>query len=153
MIKNWEKFLEARLKDLVNLKGLSAETKSRWGFDKTFDLEGKLVKMITTNKRVDGRKLQFRVTYFDDAHHSITDRIQKRTNLNDVEEFNSILKMVLNKLVEEKEDFIFDSKYAVYLEEYNFVIVFTLDYDLRELNVYTILPGSSVNNVDKIFFY
>jgi hypothetical protein len=153
MIKNWETFLEARLKDLVNLKGFDTETKSRWGFDKEFDLEGKLVKMITTNKRVDGKKLQFRVTYFDDWNHSITDRIQKRTNLNDVEEFNSILKMVLNKLVDEKEDFIFDCKYAVYLEEYNFVIVFTLDYELKELNVYTILPGSNVNNVRKKFVY
>ena len=61
--------------------------------------------------------------------------------------------MILNKLVEEKEDFISDSKYAVYLEEYNFVIVFTLDYDLMELNIYTILPGSNVNNVRKKFVY
>jgi hypothetical protein len=153
MIKNWETFLEARLKDLVNLKGFDAKTKSRWGFDKEFDLEGKLVKIITTNKRVGGKKLQFKITYFNDIHHSITDRIQKRTNLNDVEEFNFILKNTLNRLVEEKENFIFDRKYAVYLKEYNFVIIFTLDYELKELNIYTILPGSGVNNVRKVFVY
>ena len=153
MIKNWETFLEARLRDLANLKGFDSETKSRWGFDKEFDLEGKLVKMITTNKRIGGKKLQFRVTYFNDTHHSIVDRIQKRTNLNDVEEFNFILKDTLNKLVEEKENFVFDRKYAAYLKEYNFVIVFTLDYELKELNIYTILPGSGVNNVRKVFVY
>ena len=153
MIKNWETFLEARLRDLANLKGFDSETKSRWGFDKEFNLEGKLVKIITTNKRISGKKLQFRVTYYNDTHHSIVDRIQKRTNLNDVEEFNSILKDTLNKLVEEKENFIFDRKYAVYLKEYNFVIIFTLDYELKELNIYTILPGSGVNNVRKVFVY
>ena len=153
MIKKWETFLEARLKDLANLKGFDAETKSRWGFDKEFDLEGKLVKIITTNKRVGGKKLQFKITYFNDIHHSIADRIQKRTNLNDVEEFNFILKNTLNRLVEEKENFIFDRKYAVYLKDYNFVIVFTLDYELKELNIYTILPGSGVNNVRKVFVY
>ncbi len=121
MIKNWETFLEARLRDLANLKGFDSETKSRWGFDKEFNLEGKLVKIITTNKRISGK--------------------------------NSILKDTLNKLVEEKENFIFDRKYAVYLKEYNFVIIFTLDYELKELNIYTILPGSGVNNVRKVFVY
>ena len=70
-----------------------------------------------------------------------------------VEEFNVILKDTLNRLVEENDDFIFDKKYAVYLREYRFVIVFTLDYDLKELNIYTILPGSNVNNIRKIFVY
>lgn len=154
MIKNWETFLEAaRLSDIANLKGFDSKKKSDWGFDKKFDLSGNLVKMISTNKRINGRKLQLRITYFDDTHHSIAERIRDRTNLKSVEEFNVILKETLNKLVEEKEEFIFDKKYAVYLKEYRFVIVFTLDYDLKELNIYTILPGSNVNNVGKIFVY
>jgi hypothetical protein len=73
--------------------------------------------------------------------------------LKSVEEFSVILKETLNKLVDEKDEFIFDKKYAVYLKEYRFTIVFTLDYDLKELNIYTILPGSNVNNVRKIFVY
>jgi hypothetical protein len=153
MIKNWENFLEARLSDIANLKGFDTKTKSQWGFDKEFDTNVNLVKMISTNKRISGKKLQFRITYFDDTHHSIAERIRDRTSLKSVEEFNVILKDTLNKLVEENDEFIFDRKYAVYLKEYRFVIVFTLDYDLKELNIYTVLPGSNVNNVRKIFVY
>ena len=153
MIKNWGNFLEARLSDIANLKGFDTRTKSEWGFDKKFDLSSNLVKIISTNKRVDGKKLQLRITYFDDTNHSIAERIRDRTSLKSVEEFSVILKETLNKLVEEKDEFIFDKKYAVYLKEYRFTIVFTLDYDLKEINIYTILPGSNVNNVRKIFVY
>jgi hypothetical protein len=153
MIKNWTSFLEARLSDIANLKGFDTKTKSEWGFDKEFDLSSNLVKIISTNKRVGGKKLQFKITYFDDYHHSISERIRDRTSLKSVEEFNIVLKETLNKLVEEDDEFIFDRKYAVYLKEYRFIIVFTLDYDLKELNIYTILPGSNVNNVVKIFVY
>lgn len=153
MIKNWNAFLEARLSDIVNLKGFNDEMKSKWGFDKDFNMSINLVKIISTNKRIGHRKLQFRITYFDDINHSIVDRIRNRTSLKSNEEFNIILKDVLNRLVEEDYNFIFDKKYAVYLEEYRFVIVFTLDYDLKELNIYTILPGSNVSNVVKIFVY
>jgi hypothetical protein len=153
MIENWRSFLEARLSDIANLKGFDTKTKSEWGFDKEFDLSSNLVKIISTNKRVGGKKLQFKITYFDDYNHSISERIKDRTSLKSVEEFNVIIKETLNKLVEEDDEFIFDRKYAVYLKEYRFIIVFTLDYDLKELNIYTILPGSNVNNVRKIFVY
>jgi hypothetical protein len=153
MIKNWGNFLEARLSDIANLKGFDTRAKSEWGFNKKFDLSSNLVKIISTNKRVDGKKLQLRITYFDDTNHSIAERIRDRTSLKSVEEFSVILKETLNKLVDEKDEFIFDKKYAVYLKEYRFTIVFTLDYDLKELNIYTILPGSNVNNVRKIFVY
>jgi hypothetical protein len=100
MIKNWKTFLEARLSDIANLKGFDSKTKSDWGFDKDFDLSGNLVKIISTNKRIGGRKLQLRITYFDDTHHSIAERIRDRTNLKSVEEFNVILKETLNKLID-----------------------------------------------------
>ena len=151
MIKNFKIFLEeVRLKDIANLKGFNQETKSEWGFDKQFDLNVNLVKFVTTNIRVQGRKIQLKISYYDDAIHNIRWKILKRTTLSDVTEFNKILKETIIKLLDKKTDFNHFSKYAVFLKEHNFSIVFKIDLDMKEFNLYTIIPGSGVNNVKEI---
>ena len=154
MIKKFNLFLEeVRLKDISLLKGFDDKSKHDWGFDKTFDWGSKLVKLITINKRINGKKPQFKITYFDTMSHNIRDKILHRTTLTDVEEFNTVLKEVLTNLVEEDYDYNPNHKYAVSLKEHNFTLVFKLNMDTKEFNLYTILPGSGVNNVQDIFVY
>ena len=152
MIKKFNSFInEARLRDISKLKGFTSDNISDWGFDIEFDLVDKLVKFITPSIRLSGKKIQLRVLYYDDVLHSIKDRILKRTNLDSVNEFNTILKNSINKLLKKKTKFIEESKYGMFIREHNFSIIFIIDIEMRELRIITIIPGSGINNVIEIF--
>ena len=64
---------------------------------------------------------------------------------------NKVLKDVITKLLETTTNFIYDKKYAIYLKEYNFSIIFKIDLEMLEFNLYTILPGRGVAKVQDIF--
>jgi hypothetical protein len=151
-IKKFEIFLEeVRLKDVVKLKGFDSHQIDKWGFNKTFDLTKKLVKHITPSTRINGKKIRLTITYFDDALHNIRWKISKRTNLESVEEFNDILKKSINNLLNQTTNFNFDEKLALYISEYNFSIIFKIDLEMLEFNIYTIIPGRGVSNIKNIF--
>jgi hypothetical protein len=152
IIKNFNLFTEeVRLSDIAKLKGFDDNKIDDWGFNKSFDLQQKLVKVITPNIRFDGHKIRLRITYYDDAIHNIRWKILKRTSLGSIEEFNKVLKDVITKLLETTTNFIYDKKYAIYLKEYNFSIIFKIDLEMLEFNLYTILPGRGVAKVQDIF--
>lgn len=152
IIKSFNLFTEeVRLSDIAKLKGFDAKKKDDWGFDKDFDLKEQLVKIITPNIRFNGHKIRLTVTYYDDAVHNIRWKIYKRTSLKSIEEFNKLLKEAITKLLGTTTDFIYDRKYAIYLKEYNFSIIFKIDLEMLEFNLYTILPGRGVAKVQDIF--
>lgn len=152
IINNFNSFLEeVRLKDIAKLKGFNDNQIDKWGFNRTFDLKQKLVKNITPNLRIKGKKIRLTITYYDDALHNIRWKISERTNLGSVEEFNKLLKNVITELLKQEKSFEYDEKMAVYVSEHNFSIIFKIDLEMLEFSLYTIIPGRGVSNIKNIF--
>jgi len=91
--------------------------------EKEFEVEKNLVKFITINKKALNKKLRFNISYFDNFTHQIIKRIEERTSLKSIEEFNNILKTMLNILVE-AEYLDVHKKYGCYFNDYHFTIIF-----------------------------
>ena len=77
MILKFDKFLEARLSDILKVKskgGISDEIQRQIDLD--FDFTKNLTKYITLKQRVNKRKVQFTIKWNDRASHNIKDRIK-----------------------------------------------------------------------------
>jgi hypothetical protein len=157
IIKNYKLFLEARLADLLKIKGEGDLAKELSKIkDAEFDISKKLVRFITLKKRVNNKKIQFEILWNDSAKHNLVKRIKERTSFNSVEEFNDYFKGEFNKLFPDmvgKELFI-TGKYSLYSTEYNFTIIIDFSIDeyidgIYEVKVVTILPGKKGNDIIK----
>ena len=150
-------FLEARLSDILNIKGdseLASQMKKIK--DAEFDLSKKLVKFITLKKRVNNKKIQFEIFWNDTATHNLTKRIQDRTSFTSVEEFNQYFKNEFNKIFPDMvgKELYTTGRYTLYSSEYNFSIIMYFDIDeyadgIYEVKVVTILPGKKGNDIIK----
>jgi hypothetical protein len=150
-------FLEARLSDILNIKGdseLASQMKKIK--DAEFDLSKKLVKFITLKKRVNNKKIQFEIFWNDTATHNLTKRIQDRTSFISVEEFNQYFKNEFNKIFPDMvgKELYTTGRYTLYSSEYNFSIIMYFDIDeytdgIYEVKVVTILPGKKGNDIIK----
>lgn len=157
IIKNYKLFLEARLADLLKIKGEGDLAKELSKIkDAEFDISKKLVRFITLKKRVNNKKIQFEILWNDSAKHNLVKRIKERTSFNSVEEFNDYFKGEFNKLFPDmvgKELFI-TGKYSLYSTEYNFTIIIDFSIDeyidgIYEVKIVTILPGKKGNDIIK----
>jgi hypothetical protein len=150
-------FIEARLSDILNIKGdseLASQMKKIK--DAEFDLSKKLVKFITLKKRVNNKKIQFEIFWNDTATHNLTKRIQDRTSFISVEEFNQYFKNEFNKIFPDMvgKELYTTGRYTLYSSEYNFSIIMYFDIDeytdgIYEVKVVTILPGKKGNDIIK----
>lgn len=150
-------FLEARLSDILNIKGdseLASQMKKIK--DAEFDLSKKLVKFITLKKRVNNKKIQFEIFWNDTATHNLTKRIQDRTSFISVEEFNQYFKDEFNKIFPDMvgKELYTTGRYTLYSSEYNFSIIMYFNIDeyadgIYEVKVVTILPGKKGNDIIK----
>ena len=157
MITSYKLFLEARLADLLKVKGegdLAKElTKIK---DADFDLSRKLVRFITLKKRVNNKKIQFEILWNDTAKHNLVNRIKERTSFNSVEEFNEYFKSEFNKIFPNMvgKELHSTGRYSLYSKEYNFTIIMDFSIDeyidgIYEVKIITILPGKKGNDVIK----
>jgi hypothetical protein len=157
MITSYKLFLEARLADLLKVKGegdLAKElTKIK---DADFDLSRKLVRFITLKKRVNNKKIQFEILWNDTAKHNLVNRIKERTSFNSVEEFNEYFKSEFNKIFPNMvgKELPSTGRYSLYSKEYNFTIIMDFSIDeyidgIYEVKIITILPGKKGNDVIK----
>ena len=157
MITSYKLFLEARLADLLKIKGegdLAKElTKIK---DADFDLSRKLVRFITLKKRVNNKKIQFEILWNDTAKHNLVNRIKERTSFNSVEEFNEYFKSEFNKIFPNMvgKELPSTGRYSLYSKEYNFTIIMDFSIDeyidgIYEVKIITILPGKKGNDVIK----
>lgn len=155
MITKYELFLEARLADLVKIKGESDLSKELTKIkDAEFDLSKKLIRFITLKKRVNNKKIQFEIIWNDTAKHNLVKRIQERTSFASVEDFNQYFKDQFNRIFPAMvgKEFYATGKYSLYSTEYNFSIIVDFSIDeyidgIYEVKVITILPGKKGNDV------
>ena len=121
-------FIEARLSDVLNIKGdgdlVKQMTKIK---DAEFDINKKLVRFITLKKRVNNKKIRFEIEWNDSATHNLVKRIQERTSFNSVEEFNQYFKDQFNKIFPDMvgKELLSSGRYSLYSSEYNFTIIMT----------------------------
>ena len=150
-------FIEARLSDVLNIKGdgdlVKQMTKIK---DAEFDLNKKLVRFITLKKRVNNKKIRFEIEWNDSATHNLVKRIQERTSFNSVEEFNQYFKDQFNKIFPDMvgKELLSSGRYSLYSSEYNFTIIMHFDIDeyvdgIYEVRIITILQGKKGNDVIK----
>lgn len=157
IIKNYKLFLEARLADLLNIKGDSDLAKEMQKIkDAEFDINKKLVIFITLKKRVNNKKIQFEIIWNDTAKHNLVKRIKERTSFNSVEDFNQYFKGEFNKLFPDMvgKELYTTGRYSLYSKEYNFTIIMDFSIDeyidgIYEVNIITILPGKKGNDIIK----
>ena len=150
-------FIEARLSDVLNIKGdgdlVKQMTKIK---DAEFDINKKLVRFITLKKRVNNKKIRFEIEWNDSATHNLVKRIQERTSFNSVEEFNQYFKDQFNQIFPDMvgKELLSSGRYSLYSSEYNFTIIMHFDIDeysdgIYEVRIITILPGKKGNDVIK----
>lgn len=157
MIRKYQLFIEARLSDILKIKGdsdLANQLKNLK--DKEFDINKNLVRYITLKKRVNNKKIQFEVLWNDSAKHNLVKRIQERTSFKSVEEFNQYFKNEFNKIFPDMvgKELLSNGKYSLYSNEFNFTIIMDFSIDeyidgIYEVRIITILPGKKGNDVVK----
>jgi len=157
IITKFDLFCEARLADVLNIKGSGDLVKQMTDIkDAEFDLSKKLVKFITPKKRVNNKKIQFEINWNDSATHNLTHRIKERTSFGSVEDFNQYFKGEFNKIFPDmvgKEIYV-SGRYSLYSKEYNFSMIINFNIDeyadgIYEVDIITILPGKKGNNIVK----
>jgi hypothetical protein len=157
IITKFDLFCEARLADVLNIKGSGDLVKQMTDIkDAEFDLNKKLVKLITLKKRVNNKKIQFEINWNDSATHNLVKRIKERTSFGSVEDFNQYFKDQFNRIFPDmvgKEIYV-SGRYSLYSSEYNFTIIIHFDIDeysdgIYEVRIITILPGKKGNDVIK----
>jgi hypothetical protein len=157
IIKSYNLFLEARLADLLSIKGDSSLAKELSKIkDAEFDINRKLVKFITLKKRVNNKKIQFEIFWNDTAKHNLVKRIKERTSFNSVEDFNQYFKGEFNKIFPDMvgKELHTTGRYSLYSLEYNFTIIMDFSIDeyidgIYEVKIITILPGKKGNDIIK----
>ena len=155
IIKKYKLFLEARLADLLNIKGDSDLAKEMSKIkDAEFDITKKLVRFVTLKKRVNNKKIQFEISWNDTAKHNLVKRIKERTSFGSVEDFNQYFKGEFNNIFPEMvgKELISSGRYSLYSKEYNFSIIMDFSIDeyidgIYDVNIVTILPGKKGNNI------
>ena len=147
---NFKKFCEARLADLVNIKGFGdLSDQFRSIKDAEFDLTKKLPNSI---KLENGSILKIR--WYDIITHDLVKRLKERTSFSGVDHFIEVFS--------DKMDYIFPNmigkklkekgRYSIYLKEYNISIIIGFDLDKNMgrnyfINVITVLPGRKGKNI------
>ena len=151
IIKFYDYINEARVSDISSITSDNELIKSYK--EKEFEVEKKLIRFITLDKRNNNKKLRFNISYYDNFTHQITKRIEERTSLKSIEEFNNLLKIMINTIVETEYLNLY-GKYGCYFEDYNFTIIFSaIDFIKKpEIKIVTIISGFTDNLLQKTFF-
>lgn len=157
IIKKYQLFIEARLADVLNIKGESDLAKELSKIKNAeFDINKKLVRFITLKNRVNNKKLQFEIIWNDTAKHDLIKRIKERTSFGSVEEFNNYFKGEFNNIFPKMvgKELYTNGRYSLYSNEYNFTIIMDFNIDeysdgIYEVRIITILPGKKGNDIVK----
>jgi len=156
----FKKFNEVRLSDVLNIKSSKDDNVSseiQRLKDATFDFDKNLVKFITLKKRVNNKKVQFKINWNDTSKHDLKKRISDRTTFRTVEEFNNFFRETVNIIFPDYlgKDVLNTGRYSIYSIEYNISIIFEFNLEKwlkneYEINIITVLPGRKGQDVIKI---
>jgi len=162
MITNFNLFNESRLSDQLKLSGDEKSflyNKIKQEKDKDFSIEKKLIKYVTIHHlRVGKSKVRFNIDYHDTISHDIKEKIQKRTSIKSVEEFNDLVEKMLNNLFPEYLEQMFRSgKYGFIFSEINLSIVFSFDINEYlnndyKIKIITLLPQEPNKTIKNFLF-
>jgi len=146
MVIKFKNFIleEVRLEDVLKSKNDYINS----FVSNNFNSSAELSKFI--NLKIDGVLNDFRLLYNNNKNHDLIKRIKERTSLKSTEEFNTLIKKGLKELFEYNE--IDKKSYALFYEEYNFVVIIELKIIDKYIKIATILPGSSESNTEKKIF-
>jgi len=133
---------EARLADLI--KDLPKELNPP-----PTEPDVKLLSQHTCKQRWNGKKLLFKVKWYNTSEHDLTKRIAERSSFQSIKHFNEIFKRFLDKIFPSMigKEILVSGRYSFYFEEYNVSIIIVIDVDgimknnNNEILVITILPG------------
>lgn len=154
-ISDYKSFCEARLGDLLNIKGATASefAKSiKTAAEKKFNIKEKLPRFI---KLENGSVVEF--DWYDTASHNLIKRIADRTGFVSVEDFVDCIKFELSSVFPDMigKELYNTGRYTLYLEEYNISLI--VEFDLNRnmgknffISVITILGGRRGEEVEEI---
>ena len=149
-ILNFNLYCEARLADILNIKGDSELAKELQKVKELeFDLNSKLpTSIILKNQSI------LKLKWYDTATHDLVKKIKERTSFASIEHFIEYLQNKLTEVFPYKlgKELFKTGKYSIYLKEYNISIIigFDLNKNMNDsyfINIVTILPGRKGNNI------
>jgi hypothetical protein len=148
---NYELFLENKLIDISSINGDSdILLKFKEYQNKNFIIDVNLKKYVTLKKRINNKKIRFEIKYNHNNKHNIIERIEDRTNLKSILEFNDKIEYVINELFPDKidKDINVNGTYSIYLKNSNYTFIFKINYDNIKKETYkiylkTIISGLS----------
>lgn len=149
-VLNFYLFCEARLADILNIKGDSELAKElQKAKEEEFDLNSKLpTSIVLQNQSI------LKVKWYDTATHNLVKKIRERTSFGSIDHFIEYLQNKLTEIFPDKlgKELFRTGKYSIYLKEYNISII--IGFDLNKnmgqsyfINIVTILPGRKGNNI------
>ena len=145
MIIKFKIFEEVRFEDVMESDSIYINSFKKEFFDSSNDF----IKYMTL--RIDNVKMRFNFNYNHTENHNLKRRINDRTSLKSIDEFNSILKKSITELFLEKIDFINgDGSYSLYFKEYDFSIILNINQNTREIFIKTVSMGLDSINVKNI---
>ena len=145
-IKNLNEIV--KISDLSNLIGNSDNKDFKLiknKIDEKFLKDRDLIKFITLDKRIGKDKIRFEINWYNDAIHDLIERIENRTNIKSISEFNNNFKEVINYIFPDKlKDGTIDKsgKYSIHFKYANYSILFYFDINNKKsIDIKTIVSG------------
>jgi len=157
-ISDFYKFLEeVKLGDISRFKldpdnKKSIDIKNRITYKNLYD--EKFKKYITTKKYYKGKKIQWVVNWHHDVYHDLIERLDKRSSIKSISEFNDIFVDVVNKLLPEyliNGEIKLSGKYSIYLNDYNISLILYLNIVKFEITTISIINGINYDKCLKLF--
>lgn len=147
---------EARLIDVMaGIKGNDSEILDKFkdyqrqSENDNFDKSAHLILTALLDKKYQGRQIKLKIRYGHTQTHDLIKRIEERTDLKSVKEFNEKITQVIRELIPghiDKEITPENDKYSVFLEYSKYTLIFTIKYNHiisnnPSLVLNTIIPG------------
>jgi hypothetical protein len=154
-------YIESRFSDVATLKSDSGSFHDRIKseINKTFIDDKDFIKYYTLKQRINNKKIRFNIDFHHNIKHNLKNRLRSRTTLKNIDEFNELIRNILDFLFPDKIDSLRrKGKYGIYFREYNFTVIFAFDiYEFVEdnynLKIISIIPGYTEENLIKIFLF
>lgn len=150
LIKKYNLFVEARLSDILNIKGESELAKQIAKIkEEEFDTLQELPNQINLDN-----ESTLRINWYDTASHNLVQKIKERTTFASINHFVEYLQKKLTEVFPYMlgKELFKSGRYTIYLKEYNVSII--IGFDLNKnmgksyyINIITILPGKKGNNI------
>jgi hypothetical protein len=145
MLMNYRKFLlESRLRDVVFIKGNKEDFKFTTKFN-----DVNLINMI----HIDKFNKNIFIKYYNTNKHNIEKKIESRTSLESIGEFNELLEKGLNRLFSYNFDFLYigHNRYELIFPENKIYLIIDIDYDnlfkdYTEIYIVTIMSNQAKHN-------